>query len=135
LVEDNPADAHLAEEALKDVASEVHVHLARNGVEALDVLRREGESRAQPRPDIVLLDLKMPKMDGFELLGRVKGDPELKRIPVIVLSSSRAESDIKRAYDLYANCYVVKPIDLDEFITCLELILEFWVGRAELCVE
>jgi len=135
LVEDNPADSQLVVEVLRDAAGDYDVFIVRNGREALAALRREGDFADRPRADIVLLDLKMPEMDGFEFLARAKGDVHLRRTPVIVLSSSRAEQDIARAYDLCANCYVVKPIDLDDFLMCLELIMEFWVERAELPSE
>ncbi len=126
LVEDNPGDARLAEEALKD--SKVHNNLyhVKDGVEAMDFLRRRGEYADVAVPDLVLLDLNLPRKDGREVLEEIKADPELKFIPVVVLTTSEAERDLVRTYDLHANAYVVKPIDLDQFAAVVQGIKDFW---------
>ncbi len=132
LVEDNPADVKLTIEALEEGDSDFEIVTAENGIEALKILYGDNPDGKKVRPDLILLDLKLPKMNGFEFLERIKNDDDLKRIPVIVLSSSKAEGDIERAYDLYANCYLVKPIDFAEFITSLRLLKEFWIDRAKI---
>ena len=126
LVEDNPGDVELTREALHD--SKVHMRLSvvNDGVDALAFLRREGPHGAAPRPDLVLLDLNLPRKDGRAVLAEVKRDPELRNIPIVVLTSSQAEQDIVKAYDLHANCYVTKPVDLDQFITIVRSIEQFW---------
>ena len=126
LVEDNPGDVELTREALHD--SKVHMRLSvvNDGVEALAFLHREGGYAGAPRPDLILLDLNLPKKDGRAVLGEVKQDPALRHIPVVILTSSQAEQDILRAYDLHANCYVTKPVDLDQFITIVRSIEQFW---------
>jgi two-component system, chemotaxis family, response regulator Rcp1 len=126
LVEDNPGDVELTREALHD--SKVHMRLSvvNDGVDALAFLRREGPHADAPRPDLILLDLNLPKKDGRAVLADVKGDPSLRHIPVVILTSSQAEQDILRAYDLHANCYVTKPVDLDQFITIVRSIEQFW---------
>ena len=126
LVEDNPGDARLTEEALKEGKVLNNLHVARDGFEALAFLKREEPFAEAPRPDIILLDLNMPRMDGRELLGRIKNEPDLKRIPIVVLTTSKAEEDIIRSYDLHANCYVTKPVDLDQFIKVVQSIKDFW---------
>ena len=126
LVEDNPGDVELTREALHD--SKVHMRLSvvPDGVEALAFLRREGTYADAPRPDLVLLDLNLPRKDGRGVLAEVKQDPALKHIPIVILTSSQAEQDILRAYELQANCYVTKPVDLDQFITIVRSIEQFW---------
>jgi two-component system, chemotaxis family, response regulator Rcp1 len=126
LVEDNPGDVELTREALHD--SKVHMRLSvvNDGVEALAFLKREARYPDAPRPDLILLDLNLPKKDGRAVLGEIKQDPSLKHIPVVILTSSQAEQDILRAYDLHANCYVTKPVDLDQFITIVKSIEQFW---------
>jgi CheY-like chemotaxis protein len=126
LVEDNPGDVELTREALHD--SKVHMRLSvvNDGVEALAFLRRETPYDDAPRPDLILLDLNLPKKDGRAVLADVKQDPALRHIPVVILTSSQAEQDILRAYDLHANCYVTKPVDLDQFITIVRSIEQFW---------
>ena len=126
LVEDNPGDVELTREALHD--SKVHMRLSvvNDGVEALAFLRREGPHADAPRPDLILLDLNLPKKDGRAVLADIKGDASLRHIPVVILTSSQAEQDILRAYDLHANCYVTKPVDLDQFITIVRSIEQFW---------
>ena len=126
LVEDNPGDVRLTREALKEGKIRNNLHVARDGVEALAFLRREGEHADAPRPDVVLLDLNLPRKDGREVLTEVKNDPALRQIPVVILTSSQAEEDICRAYDLHANCYITKPVDLDQFIRVVKSIEDFW---------
>jgi chemotaxis family two-component system response regulator Rcp1 len=132
LAEDNPGDIRLTLEALKDVQSDDALCVVRDGVEALTFLRQEGQYVTAPNPNLILLDLNMPKMDGYEVLTKIKSDEKLRRIPVIILTTSQAEQDIVRSYDLHANCYVVKPVDLDQFIEVIKAITEFWLGVAEL---
>ena len=127
LVEDNPADADLTREALSDGRLFHQLHHVTDGVQALQFLRREGKYADVPKPDLVLLDLNLPKMDGRQVLETIKGDPVLRRIPVIVLTSSEAESDIARSYDLHANCYMCKPVDLNQFLETVRQIEEFWL--------
>ena len=128
LVEDNPGDARLTMEAMRDAKVRNRIHVVEDGVEAMEFLRRQGRYGDAPRPDLILLDLNLPKMDGREVLAEVKADPNLKRIPVVVLTTSQAEEDVLRAYDLHANCYVTKPVDLAQFMKIVELIDEFWVN-------
>jgi two-component system, chemotaxis family, response regulator Rcp1 len=132
LVEDNPGDVRLTREALREGKVRNNLHVAQDGVEALRFLRREGEHADAVRPDLVLLDLNLPKKDGRQVLEEIKNDPELRTIPVVVLTSSQAEQDICRAYDLYANAYVTKPVDLDQFITVVRSIESFWLTIVKL---
>lgn len=132
LVEDNPGDVRLTQEALKEGKIEVNLSVASDGVEALDFLRREGRYREAPRPDLILLDLNLPRKSGREVLSEIKSDPELKRIPVLVMTTSTAEQDITRAYSLNANCYIAKPMELAEFIEVVHSIEDFWLTRASL---
>ena len=127
LVEDNPGDERLTREALKEGKVYSNLHWAKDGVEALEFLRRRGRFADVPRPDIILLDLNLPKKDGREVLEDVKNDPELKRIPVVVLTTSKADEDVLRSYDLHANCYVTKPVDLEKFIQVVKSIDRFWL--------
>jgi CheY-like chemotaxis protein len=127
LVEDNPGDVRLTEEALKEGKVYNNLHWAKDGVEALEYLKREGKHAHAPRPDIILLDLNLPKKDGREVLAVIKSDDTLKRIPVVVLTTSKAEEDVMRSYSLHANCYVTKPVDLDKFITVVQSIDRFWL--------
>ncbi len=126
LVEDNPGDVRLTKEALKESKMRNHLSVVEDGVEALAYLRKEGKYAAAAHPDIILLDLNLPKKDGREVLAEVKADDKLKHIPVVVLTSSKAEQDILRAYNLHANCYVTKPVDLEQFITVVKSIEDFW---------
>ncbi len=126
LVEDNPGDVRLTQEALNDGKVRNNMHVAEDGVEAVAFLRREGKYADAPRPDLILLDLNLPKKDGREVLADIKTDEDLKRIPVVVLTTSKAEQDIFRAYDQHANCYITKPVDLDQFITIVKGIEDFW---------
>src|SRR5919198_73853 len=127
LVEDNPGDVRLTLEALKGGRVRNNLHVVEDGVQAMDFLHRQGNYRAVPRPDLILLDLNLPKKDGREVLGEVKQDPDLKRIPIVILTSSAAEEDILRAYDLSANCYITKPVALDQFLRVLKSIEDFWL--------
>jgi len=126
LVEDNPGDARLAQEALKEGRMTSRLKVVVDGVEAMAYLRREGIYADSPRPDLVLLDLNLPRKDGRQVLAEMKEDPELRRIPVVVLTTSQAGQDILRSYDLHANCYITKPVDLDRFIAVVRSIEEYW---------
>ncbi len=126
LVEDNPGDARLTAEALTDAKVLNTLTVVQDGVEALTYLRRQGRYSDAPRPDVVLLDLNLPKKDGREVLAEIKEDPDLRRIPVVVLTTSRAEEDIARTYDLHGNCYISKPVDLEQFMTVIKSIENFW---------
>ena len=127
LVEDNPGDARLTLEAMREAKVRNRIHVVEDGVEAMEFLRRQGRFGDAPRPDLILLDLNLPRKDGREVLAEVKADPDLKRIPVVVLTTSRAEEDVLRAYNLHANCYVTKPVDLEQFMKIVGQIDEFWV--------
>jgi CheY-like chemotaxis protein len=132
LVEDNPGDARLALEALKESSARCRLHLAQDGVEAMAFLRREGEHVNAPQPHMLLLDLNLPRKDGREVLAEVKNDPQLKRIPVVVLTTSQAEQDVLSCYDLHANCFITKPVDLDQFISVVKTIEGFWCQTVKL---
>lgn len=132
LVEDNPGDVRLTKEALRECQVPNRLSVVQDGMEAVAFLRREGKYADMPRPDVILLDLNLPKKDGREVLAVVKTDPDLKRIPVVVLTSSEAENDILRSYDLHANCYVAKPVDLDQFIQVIQSIKHFWLNIVKL---
>lgn len=126
LVEDNPGDARLAQEALKEGRVPSRLKVVVDGVEAMNYLRRESAYGDAPRPHLVLLDLNLPRKDGRQVLAEMKADPELRRIPVVVLTTSQADQDIMRSYDLHANCYITKPVDLDRFISVVRSIEEYW---------
>ena len=126
LVEDNPGDVRLTREALKEGKVLNSLHAVTNGVDALEFLRHIGQYAKAPHPDIILLDLNLPRMDGREVLAEIKTDPNLRRIPVIILTTSQAEEDVINAYDLHANCYIAKPVDLDQFIKVIKSVDEFW---------
>ncbi|MBU6428497.1 MAG: response regulator [Cyanobacteria bacterium REEB65] len=126
LVEDSPADYRLTVEALKEAKIRNNLHWVKDGVEAMAYLRREGTYGAATRPDLVLLDLNLPRKDGREVLAEMKQDPGLRRIPVVILTISTAEEDILRTYDLHANCYVTKPVDMDQFVKIVRSIEDFW---------
>jgi two-component system, chemotaxis family, response regulator Rcp1 len=127
LVEDNPGDERLTREALKEGKVYSNLHWVKDGVEAMEFLRRQGKYSGVPRPDIILLDLNLPKKDGREVLQDIKNDAELKRIPVVVLTTSKAEEDVLRTYNLHANCYVTKPVDLEKFMVVVKSIDVFWL--------
>lgn len=132
LVEDSPSDALLTREAFRGSKLVNTIHLVDNGVDAIAFLRREGPYAQVPRPDLILLDLNLPKMDGREVLREIKADDDLKIIPVVVLTSSDSESDILKSYSLQANCYVSKPVDFDKFVTVVRSIREFWFAVVSL---
>jgi two-component system, chemotaxis family, response regulator Rcp1 len=132
LVEDNPGDVRLTLEALKETPLPNHISVAKDGEEAIHFLRRHGAFANAPRPDLILLDLNLPKKSGREILSELKQDPKLRRIPVVVLTSSTAEKDVLEAYDLSANCYVTKPVDLDQYLDVLRKIQDFWLNVARL---
>ena len=135
LVEDNPGDVRLTREALKDGKVSNNLSVVQDGVEAMRFLRREGPYADAPRPDVVLLDLNLPKKDGRQVLQEIKGDEALRTIPVVILTSSEAERDIAGAYALQANCYITKPVDLDQFITVVRSIEDFWFSIVKLPPE
>lgn len=132
LVEDNPGDVRLTREAMKEAKLGNELHVVADGVEAMAFLRRQGAYRNAVRPDLVLLDLNLPLKNGREVLAEIKNDPKLRRIPVVVLTTSEAEADIVKAYDLHANCYITKPVDLDQFLTVVRAIEDFWVTIVKL---
>jgi CheY-like chemotaxis protein len=132
LVEDNPGDVRLTMEALKENKVSNNLHVVNDGVEAMKFLHREETYSDGPRPDLILLDLNLPKKDGREVLAEIKNDDSLRRIPVVVLTTSQAEEDVSKAYDLYANCYVTKPVDLEKFIIVVKSIEDFWVTIVKL---
>jgi two-component system, chemotaxis family, response regulator Rcp1 len=127
LVEDNPADAGLVEEAFQDGRLKYHLDIAEDGVAALSFLRRLGKHRNALRPDLILLDLNLPKKDGREVLADIKQDLDLRTIPVIVLTTSDDEADVHHAYGLHANCYMTKPVDIDDFLRKVRSIEDFWL--------
>jgi two-component system, chemotaxis family, response regulator Rcp1 len=127
LVEDNPGDVRLTKESLREGKVHNRISVARDGVEAMAFLRQEGEHADAPRPDLILLDLNLPKKDGREVLAEIKTEDRLKHIPVVILTTSHAEQDILKSYDLHANCYVTKPVDLDQFINVVRSIEDFWL--------
>jgi chemotaxis family two-component system response regulator Rcp1 len=129
LVEDSPGDVRLTQEAFREVNSEVHLHVACDGVEAMALLRHEGEHLHTPRPDLILLDLNLPRMDGREVLARIKEDATLRAIPTIILTSSEAEADIVKSYQLHANCYLSKPVRLADFESLVKCINDFWLTK------
>jgi len=132
LVEDSPGDVRLTQEALRDANQSVHLHVATDGVEAMQFLRREGSHAGAPCPDLILLDLNLPRMDGREVLALIKEDAHLKTIPTIILTTSAAESDITRSYRLQANCYLTKPVQLDAFESVVRSINDFWLTKVKL---
>ena len=135
LVEDSPSDADLTEEAFSEGKVLNNLHWVQDGVEALAFLYQQGNYVDAPRPDLILLDLNLPKKDGREVLAQIKGNPNLKLIPVIILTTSAAERDIVKTYELNANCYITKPIDLEEFIGVVKLIEKFWLALVKLPSE
>ena len=132
LVEDNPGDVRLTRETFRDANGSIRLHLAAAGVEAMAFLRREGPDALAPRPVLILLDLNLPKMDGREVLAEVKADIDLKTIPIVILTTSDAESDITRCYELQANCYLTKPVRLEDFENLVKSVNDFWLIRVKL---
>jgi CheY-like chemotaxis protein len=132
LVEDNPADVRLISETFKDFKSRNVINLVKDGAEAMDFLRKRGAYAGMPMPDIIILDLNLPKKTGFEILEEIKKDPGLKQIPVVVLSTSGSDNDIAKAYQLQAACYVTKPVGLDDFIKTVKNIENFWLNTVKL---
>jgi two-component system, chemotaxis family, response regulator Rcp1 len=126
LVEDNPGDVRLTVEGLNEGKVHNNLHVAKDGIEALAFLRKEGDYSDAVRPDLILLDLNLPRKDGREVLADIKADPDLKTIPVVVLTTSRAEQDVLHSYQLQANCYITKPVDLEQFIHVVKSIEDFW---------
>ncbi len=135
LVEDNPGDVRLTTEALKEGRVLNQVHVVGDGVEALKFLRREEPYTDAVKPDLILLDLNLPRMSGREVLAEIKADEDLKRIPVVVLTTSQAEEDVLRSYDLHANCYVTKPVDLEQFLEVVKFIEDYWLMMVKLPPE
>ncbi len=132
LVEDNPGDVRLTREAFADANSSIHLHVANDGVEAMAFLRKQGAHKTAPRPDLILLDLNLPKMDGREVLSNIKQDNDLKTIPTVILTTSEAQADIAKSYELQANCYLNKPVRLDEFEALVKSINDFWLTTVRL---
>ena len=132
LVEDSPGDVRLTQEAFRDANMSVQLHVASDGVEAMAFLRKEGAHVHAPRPDLILLDLNLPKMDGREVLANIKKDESLKTIPTVILTTSAAEGDIVKSYQLQANCFLSKPVQLDAFLGLVKSINDFWLTRVKL---
>jgi chemotaxis family two-component system response regulator Rcp1 len=135
LVEDNPGDIRLTREALRDGKIYNNLYVARDGVEAMAFLRKTDPYTHAPRPDLILLDLNLPRKDGHEVLAEVKTDENLRRIPVVILTTSQAEEDIIKTYDLHVNCYITKPVDLDQFVKIVKSIEDFWLTIVKLPAE
>jgi two-component system, chemotaxis family, response regulator Rcp1 len=132
LVEDSPGDVRLTQEAFREANRSIHLHVAHDGVEAMSFLRHEGAQVNAPRPDLILLDLNLPKMDGREVLAHIKEDDDLKTIPTVILTTSTAEADIVKSYQLQANCYLSKPVQLEAFESLVKSINDFWLTKARL---
>jgi CheY-like chemotaxis protein len=132
LVEDNPGDVRLTQEVLKEAKVKNELHVVYDGVEALAFLRHEGKYKDATRPDLILLDLNLPKKTGHEVLSEVKADDNLKRIPIVVLTVSRDEEDVIKSYNLYANCFITKPVDLNQFLNVVKSIEDFWLTIVKL---
>jgi len=132
LVEDNPGDVRLTQEAFREAKVRNKLHVVGDGVDAMAFLRREGKYADAPRPDLILLDLNMPKKDGREVLAEIKTEEDLRRIPVVILTISKAEEDIIKSYDLHANCYITKPVDLEQFIKVVKAVEDFWLTIVKL---
>ena len=132
LVEDSPGDIRLTREAFRDANADIHVNVATDGVDAMAYLRRQGSQVDAPRPSIILLDLNLPRMDGREVLAQIKADPSLKTIPTIILTTSEANADIVRSYELQANSYLTKPVQLEKFESLVKSINDFWLVNAKL---
>jgi chemotaxis family two-component system response regulator Rcp1 len=132
LVEDSPGDVRLTQEAFRDANPSIQLHVANDGVEAMAFLRHRGAHTNAPRPDLILLDLNLPKMDGREVLAHIKEDEELKTIPTVILTTSESEADIAKSYQLQANCYLTKPVQLDAFESLVKSINDFWLTKVKL---
>lgn len=132
LVEDSPGDVRLTQEAFRDANMAIHLHVAADGVEAMSFLRKEGVHGEAPRPDLILLDLNLPRMDGREVLASIKADDGLRAIPTVILTTSDSEADIVRSYDLQANCYLSKPVQLEAFEALVRSINDFWLTKVKL---
>lgn len=132
LVEDNPGDVRLTREAMKEAKVRNQLHVVSDGVEAIAFLRRRGAYVDAVRPHLILLDLNLPRKDGREVLAEIKQDTDLRRIPVVILTTSEAETDILEAYDLHANCYISKPVDIDQFLTVVKSVEDFWITIVKL---
>ena len=132
LVEDSPGDVRLTREAFKDAKVHINLHVAPDGTDAMAFLRQEGKHANVPRPDMILLDLNLPKKDGREVLAEIKEDPTLRTIPVVVLTTSSSEADVLRSYQLHANCYITKPVGLEGFLTVVKSIDSFWLSVVRL---
>ena len=135
LVEDSPADILLTREAFQESRIVNTIHVAEDGIQAMDFLYKRGEYASSPRPDLILLDLNLPRKNGREVLAEIKADPGLKKIPIVVLTTSNADEDILKAYDLNANCYVVKPVGFDNFMQAMQSIRHFWFSVVTLPTE
>lgn len=131
LVEDSPGDVRLTQEAFRDANMSIHLHVATDGVEAMSFLRREGDYANAPRPDMILLDLNLPRMDGREVLAHIKADVDLRSIPTVILTTSESEADIVNSYQLQANCYLSKPVQLDAFESLVRSINDFWLTKVK----
>ena len=132
LVEDSPGDVRLTQEAFRDANTTIRLHVATDGVEAMAFLKQEGDYSRAPRPELILLDLNLPKMDGREVLAQIKENPSLKTIPTVILTTSEAEADIVKSYQLQANCYLSKPVQLDAFENLVKSINDFWLTKVKL---
>jgi two-component system, chemotaxis family, response regulator Rcp1 len=132
LVEDSPGDIRLTREALRDAKVQNHLHVALDGIEAMKFLTREDTHAQAPRPDLILLDLNLPRMSGREVLEQIKQRPELKSIPVVILTTSTADEDVARSYQSHANCYISKPVDLEQFMRVVQTIDDFWLAIVKL---
>lgn len=132
LIEDNPGDIRLTQEAFRENKMLNHLSVVKDGVEAIVFLRQEAQYANAPQPDLILLDLNLPKKDGREVLAEIKTDPNLKLIPVVILTTSDADEDILKSYELHANCYIKKPVDLEQFINVVKSIEDFWVAVVKL---
>jgi CheY-like chemotaxis protein len=132
LIEDSPGDVRLTQEAFRDVNQLVYLHVVNDGVEAMAFLKQEGKLTHAPRPDLILLDLNLPKMDGRQVLAQIKEDDNLKTIPTVILTTSEDQMDILKSYQLLANCYLTKPVELDQFESLVKSINEFWLTKVKL---
>lgn len=135
LIEDSPGDVRLTVEALKEAKVHNRLSVVQDGVEAIEFLQKKGPFKDATRPDLILLDLNLPRKDGREVLAEIKNDPKLRQIPVVVLTTSRTEADVLQAYDLHANCYITKPVDFRQFMTVVKSIEDFWLTVVKLPIH